>query len=262
MTTSLLTPELIDGLRTFFPDRREPNYALGNIHSSILLTPRLYSFIPGNIDSGGGGNITLDVVQINQLVNVGGVFGIQTILGYNVFDGVDDQISAADFVLLGGEGLTVYGWFRFDAGSLGSSKGLMTKWTTAGNLRCYALYKNAANQIVFEITELGTAATLKTVTSTQVVTSGQWYFLAGSFEASTALTVWTSDPTIRNLNSVQNTTTIPATFFDSLTPQFRIGSRDTSEFLDGDGTLYARSAMALSGAVLRNLYQTALPILG
>lgn len=261
MTTSLLTPEIVDNLRTFFPDRREPNYSLGNIYSTYMLTPRLYSFIPGNNDVQGDGNVLYDVIQNNPFLNVSAVFGIQTILGYNVFDGVDDQIHALDTNIIDAN-MTVFGWFRFDAGSLGSSKGLMTKWTTAGNLRCYALYKNASNNIVFEITELGTAATLKTVTSTQVVTSGQWYFLAGSCEVSTAITVWSSDPTIRNLNSVQNVTAIPAARFDSTTPQFRVGSRDTGEFLDGDGTLYGRSAMALPGAVLRNLYQTALPILG
>jgi len=259
MTISQLQPEAVDNMRAFFPDRRELNYALGNIHSTYWMAPRLFSFIPGNIDSNADGTVFTDLVQFTAYTGTNLSFGVDTILAYNIFNGVSSEIFGSEAALVSSQ-VSVYGWFRFESGSLGSAKGLISKWrTSGGDFRCYTLRKDAANKILFEISELGTAATVKTVTSTNAVIADTWYFVCGTFEGGVALKVYVSNPTVNRLVVDTNTTTIPATVFDTSIIA-RIGSRDGGEFLEGDGILYSKVAITLSSAVVSNLYQTALPL--
>jgi len=105
-------------------------------------------------------------------------------------------------------GITVGTWVKFS--SVTGTPGIITKWSSAGDNRSYALTLISSSP-VFQVSASGAAVTCSSVHNS-MVESGVWYFLCGSFGVSNSISVWLNDnkqtssanipPAIYNGNSI------------------------------------------------------------
>lgn len=179
-------------------------------------------------------------------------------IAYIDLDGTGDALTRADETqldILGTEaifastvrGVTLGGWFWFD--SVAANAGLIGKFTPTGDQRSYALLLVAGGTARMAVSSAGTAATTVTVDSATLAT-GQWYFIVGRFVPSTELSIFV------NSTEVLNTTSIPASVFNS-TAIFEIGGFDgVANLLDGRASLCFLCANALPDAIISSLFQS------
>jgi hypothetical protein len=121
--------------------------------------------------------------------------------------------------------LTVGGWFYFDAESTGQETGLISKWYETGNERAYVLYKNASDELVFSVSDDGSAVVSISDGGFNYAES-QWFYVVGRFTVSTELALFV------NGMWYKTTTGIPVTIFDC-SESFEIGRYNRSNYLDG-----------------------------
>lgn len=145
-------------------------------------------------------------------------------------------------------GVTVGGWFYLD--SIVNSA-LMGVWNSTGNNRCYKLEVIAG---VPKFTVSADGITSTTVTSSETILAGQWYFIAGRFNPAVEMSVQVNDVTT---NIVVG---IPASLYGTYQP-FEIGKID-SAYLDGKWTLGFASFNYLNDDVLAALYYNSGGMLG
>lgn len=105
-------------------------------------------------------------------------------------------------------GLTLGGWFYWDAAIAAGDTGLVSKYTAAGNQRSYMLYTNGTDSEARFIISGDGAATVE-IDSTVVLAPGTWYFIWGRYIPSISMTVAV------NGTLTQRTTSVPATPFNS-----------------------------------------------
>jgi hypothetical protein len=156
-----------------------------------------------------------------------------------------DIIGTETYIATNEKGLTLGGWFRFTAVPA-SAFGLITKWFGAGADAAYALWRNAANNIVFSITTDG--VTTVSVVSTSTVAANIWYHLYGRFDPSTEIAVFVDNA------KTTNAVGIPATIFNADEP-FSIGWIDHASYLNGKASMCHLNASYLSDSIIELLWE-------
>jgi hypothetical protein len=189
----------------------------------------------------GGNNLTLTK-------NNGGVFAVDGIMPYLGFVVASSQYlnRASEDAFKHTGSMWQQGWFYFNSDSMGVNTGLMGKWG-AGTNRSYLINKTTGDLIQATITDDGTAVAQ---VQSAAITVNTWYCITMAFVASTRLTLFV------NGVETENTTSIPATIFDS-TADFEIGRHAAGNYFGGRAALCQLGGGLLSDAVAKNaFYQT------
>lgn len=196
--------------------------------------------------------------------------GVEGLMTYGIFDGVDDYYSGNTNENTYPYSLTIIAWVRFhaDAIGVGSTMGIHTFWRTSTAARAFNLRKNSSDELEFLISNDGT--TEYSVVSTEIVVADQWYFVAAQFVPSTALHLWLSNPTTKKLDKNSNTTGIPAGIVapvpagQPVTGARNSGAGTYTDFLKGDIMLIWTGGHEAATPEIQiwNAYQLARPLLG
>jgi|SRR5579859_3075625 len=150
-------------------------------------------------------------------------------------------------------GLTLGGWFKIT--NTATRYGLAQKYTTGTNQRSYALWVFETGTFPqFYVSSNGTATT--TVGSSVALSAGTWYFIVGRYVPSTSLDIY-----VNNVKTT-NTTTIPASIFNTSTSPFDLARFDGGSLLVGALGLTFLCGAALSDALLNYLWLRTAPIFG
>lgn len=195
--------------------RHTSGYSPGDAIATALAFPELRAFWAFSSINEAGAAIDLSG-QGRTLTNNGGAGRSATASGvpYAGFNGSSQYFSRADEAGLDiTGGLTIGGWFY--PGTLDASvRGLIVKWTAAGDQRSYQLYYNNA-ATSFGVSSDGSAGTIATANGTAMAV-GTWNFVMGRFFPSTNVAVIVNDVL------TANETSIPASIHSSSAP-FEIG---------------------------------------
>lgn len=151
------------------------------------------------------------------------------------------------------QGLTLLGWTYFtDPAS--STETFGGKWVPGSNNRSYLLQRNATGNMNAIISTNGT--TEVSIASDDIVDEATWIFTAMRFDPSTSLDVFINE------DHWQNTTSIPATIYDSTAP-FTLGATGTpDDFINGFMSLVALSAAYISDAQILEFLQRTRAVFG
>jgi hypothetical protein len=186
-------------------------------------------------------NRIIDVARNHNLTHEGtadqGSYGLAPYVTYNGSANYSHRPAGA---LKGIDGLTCGGWFQMTSGDA-----LMGVWQTAAN-QVWRLFVNSSAPTFYVS---GTGANSFTVAAANI-TAGQWYFVAARYTPSTEIAIW--------LNSTKsvNTTSIPASLFDSTTAEFVIGGdHGGANLLTGKAAMCWVSHEPLADNYLTVLYQ-------
>jgi len=113
--------------------------------------------------------------------------------------------------------LSIDAWFNCE--SLTANMPVVSKYKTSGNQRAYLLNVLSDGSVGFHVSSNGQSGGLvSAVSGTGLVSIGTWYHLAGTYNPSTSINVYI------NAAVTTNTTSIPASIFDSTEP-FKIGNQ-------------------------------------
>lgn len=265
MPIQVRNDELVDLLSPDFQARDEPNFAWKSACSAFLALPGLRGFWPMSSVGYLAADRARDLsAQGNHLTSNGAGdirFGFNNLAPRAQFLSASSRyLSRADggagnwADIIGNEtyihtpqrGLTIGGWFYFNAAATGIETMMAKRTTVVAAQVSYELRRNANGTVSFEVSTDGTA--LVTVTSTETIGATTWAFVTGRFVPSTELSV-----TINNVEA-ENLAGIPATIFDSTT-QFTIGARgDPTQYMDGWASMCFLCASALSDALAGTLW--------
>jgi hypothetical protein len=255
-------PELRRNLDPYYILKNDPWVTYSRVISMYLYQGGIRGFWPMNTMSNSVSKDFSPVARHLTAVNTPQV-GIDQFTPYTQFTRASSEYASvadnADHDIVGTDtgiqssinGLTMCMWVYFD--SLAATQTLFGKWDfTSGNQRSYRLqYDNASGFLDFDVSVDGTAVT--TASSAVAPNSGEWIFVAGRFDPSTELKIWYIVGGV--LTSVSNTTSIPASIFNS-TAALAVGRDDGgSEYLDGRAALCFLSAANLDDDVIFALFE-------
>jgi hypothetical protein len=115
--------------------------------------------------------------------------------------------------------LCVFAWGR-KLGDTGGPQGVVTKWNRTGNQRSYALYIEAGvpDNVKMAISETGGPTVLSATGATNYANLDNWLFMAGTYEPSTAIRVFTGTKPGAIAQDGSFTTGIPPSIFSSSAP--------------------------------------------
>jgi len=155
-----------------------------------------------------------------------GAFGVDDYMPYAVLDGSSYWSRADEAGLDITNGLTMGGWFYFDA-TASAIEFMMGKWTETGNVRSYGLRRDASGNIEALVSSNGTAETSQT--STNTVAANTWVFAVLRYDPSTTLDVLIGKDGGAGgaLEEDNNTSSIPSSI-NSAGADLSFGARDTS----------------------------------
>ena len=158
------------------------------------------------------------------------------------------DITGAETYILGAQqGLTMGGWFWFDdSPPPAAAEYLMAKRSgAAGNYSYWLVRGSTSGYGRFWISDDGTNTS--SVTSTDVLDDGQWWFIAGRFDPGSAVDIF--------VNGTWDTAvTARASLYDG-TAAFTIGSHGGGGgYLDGNASLCWLCAAYLSDAIVGAFY--------
>lgn len=184
--------------------------------------------------------------------NSAAAFGLEGVVSYGIGDGSADYFSRADEAGLSITGaLSLVGWARSDDAPAGNET-LAGKWNTTGNQRSYVVRLTSTPDIRALVSSNGTAET--SVTSTVAYAAVTHFMYALVYTPSTSLTLYVSSNGL--MVPTTNTTSIPASIFDS-TAAFAIGANGAgTEVLDGWMSNVALSGVALSAGFVQWLFDS------
>lgn len=267
MTTQKRNDEMVNLLRPDFFARSEPNASMVHYQGAIMSTCGLSGFWPmGPITSTPAGIFARDVACGYDLTAtatptfgylysatvtslppwVNFVAASSQYLTYGTDEMQHDVIGTETHISANERGLTIGGWFKFTSVPA-SIMGLISKWEqTIGNERAYRLYKSAANNIVFQVSNTG--ADSFTVTSAGTVTTNTWYHIYGRFDPSVEIAVFLDNVKTSNIVA------IPASVFNSDEP-LEIGRTDRGNYLDGKASMCQLNAAYLSDSIVSLLWE-------
>lgn len=252
-----------------FQHRREPNYAWSRACSMYLALPGLRAFWPMSricfTVAQRAPDISGGILSNDLAANNVPTFGYDSLAPYIEFDGVNQYLSRADggaanwaditgteaYIVAAQRGLTLGGWFRFNAAAGANQEMLMAKDAGGGaGTYSYRLRRNNAaggGRIAFFVASGGVLTNVGNVTLVPSATT--WYFIVGRFEPSTAMTVFVND------TSDQNLVAIPAAIDDS-TAAFTIGARAVpDQYFPGRASMCFLCAAQLSDAIILSLFE-------
>jgi hypothetical protein len=193
--------------------------------------------------------------------NDASLFGYTNLIPWVEFDGGADFLDSAD-TGAGGEldftgteayissslrGLTIGAWVYF-ADAASADEVIMAKWDGGGNQRSYRLARDAAGTLSFSVSVDGTAVTTVTSTGTTIPAT-TWTWVVGRFDPSTELKCFI------NFDEFTNTTSIPASIFDS-SADFTIGrADDPSDWMDGRVSMAFAAACLVSDSIVLQCFE-------
>lgn len=221
----------------------------GTVAGRHLLLPELRGFWPFSTINESGNAID-GAIQGRTLTNNNttprAIYG--NLINYYDFNGSTQYLSRADEAGLSVTGaLTLGGWFWLD--TIASTQTLIGKYVAGGN-QSYFLQYQTGNGVRAGVSGNGTADV--TVTGTNL-TASSWNHCVLSYTPSGAVSVTV------NGEITTNTTSIPASIFDS-TAQLTIGSLNgASQFLDGRAALCFIAADDFPLQLIQELYLVAAP---
>jgi hypothetical protein len=144
-----------------------------------------------------------------------------------------------------------FAWCNPAAATVTTGNRLMGRFLPGGNQRCWNMGINGTPTWQAVISTDGTNLTLIDDGGSSV-TTGVWYFIAMRFTPSLDLWVGSAATGLRKFT---NTTSIPATIFDSTTAGLRIGAQDTpSTYWDGKVGLAGLCAAAIHDETVEALF--------
>ena len=249
--------QMADLLSAYFPKRREPSFAWGNVMSMFQVLPGIRGFWPmsahdnGNIFdlSGQGRTLTRNIVTSNWIgLAPTGRFDAATSRYLN-------RATETGLEILGTEsntssayrGLTVGGWFNPD--STVNLAGYMAKYTNVAATSAFALHQSTsvADGARFVVYNGGVAYPV--LSAANAVTPSMWHFIVGRFVPSISVSVFTDGIFADNLVG------IPASITNS-PADFEIGRLGGAlVYYTGYGSLFFICAMALPDYMIQALYQ-------
>lgn len=153
-------------------------------------------------------NRIIDIARGHDIIHNGAVdqgsYGMAPYVAYN---GSANYSTRSAGALKGLNGFTVGGWFQMTSGDF-----LVGVWQTAAN-QVWRLFVNSSAP-TFYVSSTG--ANSFSVAAGNI-TAGQWYFIAARYTPSTELAIWL------NATKTVNTTSIPASLYDSASANFSVG---------------------------------------
>jgi hypothetical protein len=121
--------------------------------------------------------------------------------------------------------LTLGCWCWFDEESTDAATGLICKWLEAGNLRSYALFKDASNKFTFIVSDDGTNE--YSIDDGGVnYAEDTWFYVVGRFTPNNEMALFVNGTWY--LDNIG----IPAAIFDS-TEALDFGRKNHTDYLDG-----------------------------
>jgi hypothetical protein len=148
--------------------------------------------------------------------------------------------------------ITLEAWVK-SSGSYSNNRGIISKYTGAGDQRSYALYIDVNGRLGFVITTAGTFASARVLVGTAVVGTG-WRHVMAVFQPSTKMELF-----VDGLSDASISTTIPSAIFSGSSP-LTVGSQfslDTTNLFDGSLAEVALYNTALSPARIAAHYAAA-----
>jgi len=137
-----------------------------------------------------------------------------------------------------------------------ATMGLVSKWAATGNQRSYLLNWQTTGELTFSVTSDGTAATIKTATSSTAFVIDKWVFTVGRFIPSTEVNIFA------NGVWTPNTSSIPASAHSG-TADLQVGAYNIgTQLLDGRIGFAFLSAIPAPDAVINDLWALVEPMLG
>lgn len=255
--------DMVSLLSAYFRLLYNPVHAFADAVSMLQMFPGLRGLWPGSaID--GSGNLRDFSGNGLLLTRNGGVStfpdkGLVPTINYNGTTAYHNRADEAAFDIIGNEtyvggpyqGLTIGSWVFFD-NVASATEGISGKWNTAAN-RSYRIARFSNGAAFFEVSVDGAVAT-------QVFTAGivgaAAAFVCGRFDPSSELKVWLNGETNTN------TTSIPATIFNSSADFVIGGIHGGSQLLDGRIALSFLCAAALPDVFINTFYQMTAPLFG
>lgn len=186
-------------------------------------------------------NRIIDIARGHDVIHNGtvdqGSYGMAPYIAYN---GSSNYSTRSAGALKGLSGFTVGGWFQMTSGDF-----LVGVWQTAAN-QVWRLYVNVSAP-TFYVSSTGANSFSVAAAS---ITAGAWYFVAARYTPSTELAIWLND------TKTTNTTSIPASLYDSASANFSVGSdHGGSNLLTGKVSMLWMSHEPLADNLLTLLFQ-------
>lgn len=244
--------DLVNWLSAYFTRRNEPNFSLAKAVSTYLSLLQLRGLWPM---SSGEANI-YDVSGNSRTLTRNGtvLYGITGLAPYANFNGTTAYLSRADesgldisgtetHVVGAYQGLTMGAWVNLS--TLTGNQNIIGKRAGAGQFSYF--FRSLVGVADFQVSVDGTA--LVGISHSTTISVSTWTFLVCRFDPSTELAIWIND------DKEVNTTSIPASIFNSTAPFQISGYNGTNELLNGSVSLPFLCAAALSDAVIVNLFQ-------
>jgi hypothetical protein len=256
MAVSILNPQLIKTLESFFVRSDRASTAWGNTVSAFLSLSALRGlWTLGSVDESGN---AYDLSGQGRTLSYFGnpLYDYYGLAPFIELDGAGDYLARGDEAgldIIGTEsyianpGLSLGGWFYFD--SIANREGLMTKAGATAALTAYSLEHRgdlAGSPVRFTAIS---GATGYNATSSAATSIDTWYFTVGRFVPGVSVDVY--------LNGAKDSLVagVPASL-NNVAAQFQIGARGATGLLDGRASLCFLCASALSDGVIRALYHT------
>lgn len=251
--------EMMDLLRSEYQGRYEPNFAWKSACSAFLALPGLHGFWP--MSSLGSAGAAVDISGQGRELSYNGnpTYNYDGLMAYIDLDGTGDYLDINDSVALsitGTEtyidsavrGLTFGCWTQTSVAT--TEQSIFGKWNSVGDNRSYNLKTSAADRFQLQITNLGTLADIDAVNDSVDYDTGEWYFIVGRFDPSTAIYI---DVNGRNTSNVAG---IPASIFDS-TADLVVGARNngSADLYTGYVSCAFLCASFLSDAIVGALFE-------
>lgn len=229
---------------------------LGQLVAPFLALPGLRGLWPMSAFDSAGNAQDVSGHGHHLTYNGNPVYGYDGLVPYIDFDGVGDYLDRADeadFDILGSEshigavckGLTLGGWFYIHTMPAAAQyPRLMSKGTTTGSARSYALYVDV-NRVVFLISADGATFCL----AETPIAPGIWTFVAGRYKPGTESAVFCNEVVATNVTS------IPASLYDAAVGFGIGGQADGTKLIEARASLCWFSAAAVADEWLGALFQ-------
>lgn len=187
-------------------------------------------------------NRIIDVAHGHHLTMIGTVDqGSYGTAPYVAFNGSTDYARSQAGVVKGINGLTCGGWFQMTSGDT-----LMSVWQESTN-KVWKLY-TFSTAPAFSVSDDGSAE--DGVFSSATITAGAWTFIAARYTPSTEIAIW------KGVTKTVNTTSIPASLYDSATAEFVVGGiHGGSDLLTGKASMVWLTHEPLTDMQIRTIYE-------
>ena len=258
-------PQLVENMSAKFRRLNNPAHAMADAIGMLQILPGIVGIWSGGTPGPSGQLIDKSGNGLS-LTRQNGLFGVDsnTLISRLSFDSTIprywDRTDEAITSITGTEayiipkGLTILCWLNIPAIGASTQTGI-AKWNATGDQRSYALFFDNAGNALGQISNNGTASGIKSL-SIGTYPTNQWAFFSYRFTPSTEVAGWI------NRTKTTNTSSVPASIFDS-TANFTIGAtHGGGNALSGRGSLLALFAAAVPDIFIDTYFQMTAPLFG